>query len=101
MCNRNEKKDSILKIVAITSTVVLAVIAIGAVLYKLFTKYCKITFECDGNCDDCLDTDCCCDEMDEGACCEGIETEDCCDCCDEIEVEAEPCCCDESETEEA
>ncbi|MBO5111720.1 MAG: hypothetical protein J6D21_13515 [Clostridia bacterium] len=74
MCGKN-KKDSILKIVAITSTVVLAVLAIGAILYKLFTKYFKITFECDNNCDECVE-----------GCCDG---EVLCDCdCDEPEVEA-------------
>ena len=78
MCGRNNK-NSILKIVAITSTVVLSILAIGAILYKLFTKYFKITFECDNNCEDCVEG-CCCDE--EEVLCD-------CGCCDEAEVEAE------------
>ena len=84
MCGKNEKKISIIKVVAITSTVVLSVLAIGAVLYKLFSKYFKITFECDSNCEDCVEG-CCCDEAEDVLC-------DCgcgCECEDEAEDEAD------------
>lgn len=88
MCGRNQKKDNILKIVAITSTVVLSVIAIGAILYKLFTKYFKITFECDNNCEDCV----------EGCCCEAEEV--LCECEEPAEPECE-CECNCEPTEDA
>ena len=84
MFGKNEKKISIVKVVAITSTVVLSVLAIGAVLYKLFTKHFKITFECDNNCEDCVEG--CCDDVDAEVLCDC----DCgCDCCDDAEIEVE------------
>ena len=67
MFGRNEK-PSIVKIVTITTTVVLSILAVGAILYKLFNKYFKITFECDSNCESCAE-----------GCCDGDD--DCVDCC--------------------
>ncbi|MBQ9121431.1 MAG: hypothetical protein IJY12_03595 [Clostridia bacterium] len=78
MCGRNQKKDSLLKIMAITSTVVLSVLAIGTILYKLFSKYFKITFECDNNCDECLEG--CCDEVDTEVVCDCDDESDACEC---------------------
>ena len=75
MFGRNEK-PSIVKIVAITTTVVLSIQAVGAILYKLFNKFFKITFECDNNCENCVEG--CCDGEDDG-----------CDCCNDDDFQVE------------
>ena len=61
-CKKEEKGVSIGKVVLITLSVVFCVLAAAAVLYKVFKKHFKITFEC-GDCAFC-DDDCFCDDSD-------------------------------------
>ena len=93
-----ENKKSTLNALKVVFIVVGAVVTIGSlaiVAYKLFKKYFKVTFECEGEdcCDDCFCEDeaiepiCCCEGEDECACdckCEEECTCGCeCDCSEE------------------
>ena len=55
-CKKDDRGVSVGKVVMITLSVVAIIIAAAAVLYKIFKKHFKITFEC-GDCDFC-DDDC-------------------------------------------
>lgn len=59
---REEKRISVGKIIVVSATVAVTVAAAAFVLYRLFRKYFKITFDC-GDCDTCGD-DCFCDDFD-------------------------------------
>ena len=77
------KKDnsSLLKTVFVAIGALVSIAALGVVVYTVFKKYFKVTFECDGCCDACED-DC---FADEDACYEPI----CCCEDEEIAEEAE------------
>lgn len=62
MFKKEEKGVSVVKVVLITLGIVAALVAVGAILYKILKKHFKITFEC-GDCDFC-DDDCFCDDSD-------------------------------------
>ncbi len=81
-----------LKVVFIIIGALVSIGALVAVVYTVFKKYFKVTFECDGDCCEC-EEDCgfCEDENFEPiCCCEEDEEEDdccCCDCgCDTVEA---------------
>ena len=61
-CKKDDRGVSVGKVVMITLSVVAIIIAAAAVLYKIFKKHFKITFEC-GDCDFC-DDDCFSDDSD-------------------------------------
>ena len=68
-----ETKSPTLSALKVVFIIVGAFVTIGTlaiVAYKLFKKYCNVTFECD--CDDC-DCDCCEGECDCECCCEAEE----------------------------
>ena len=71
-----------LKVIFIIIGAVVSIGALVAVVYTVFKKYFKVTFECDGDCCDCED-DCFCEEenFEPICCCEEEEEEECC-CCD-------------------
>ncbi len=71
-----EKKSSLKTLFAIIGALV-SIAAVVVVLYTIFKKYCKITFECDGNCDGC-DEECFeedCDSYEPICCCQDDEDE--------------------------
>ena len=79
-----------LKIIFIIIGALVSIGALVAVVYTVFKKYFKVTFECDGDCCDCED-DCFCEEENfEPVCC----------CCEEEAEEEECCCCDCEAVEE-
>lgn len=81
---KEKEKVNYGKIIGISVGIVLGVVAIAAIAYKLWEKYCPCL--CDACCDDLLDEfdDCDCDfcEEDDAIAC------DCCDCIAEETVEA-------------
>ncbi len=78
-----EKKNCTLKTIFTVIGALVSIAAVLVVLYTIFKKYCKITFECDGNCEGCDGCDEECFEED-------------CDCFEPI------CCCqDDDDAEEA
>ncbi|MCQ2456997.1 MAG: hypothetical protein MJ096_06550, partial [Clostridia bacterium] len=68
----NEKKCGGLKTLFIVIGAVVTVAAVLGVLYSLFKKYFKITFECEDGCCDCFDDECSCEPV----CCCGDEPEE-------------------------
>ncbi|MBQ2767255.1 MAG: hypothetical protein IJF49_04155 [Clostridia bacterium] len=78
---KEKEKVNYGKIIAISVSIVLGVVALAAIAYKLWEKYCPCL--CDACCDDLLD------EFD----CDYCEDDDaiectCCDCADEEIIEA-------------
>ena len=73
-----KENTSLLKGIFVAIGAIVSIAALGVVVYTVFKKYFKVTFECDGCCD------CCEDECfeDEDACYEPI------------------CCCEEEAAEE-
>ena len=59
---REEKRITVGKVIVVSATVAVAVAAAVFVLYRLFKKYFKITFDC-GDCEACGD-ECFCDDFD-------------------------------------
>ena len=86
-----KKNNDILKAIFIIIGVVVSVGALVAVVYTVFKKYFKITFECDGDCCDCDDC-----FIDEDA---DFEPICCCECEEEPVCECE-CGCECEATEE-
>lgn len=80
---KEKEKVNYGKIIGITVSIVLGVVALAAIAYKLWEKYSMCL--CDSCCDDLLD-ECDCDFCDEDDCIDCI-CEDCAD--EEIVVEAE------------
>ncbi len=76
MCKKQEKQVSVVKIAVISAGIVIAAAAAMAVLYRLFTKHFKITFDCGDDCC-CGDSDCdvCGSECDWGYDCPDSEPE--------------------------
>ncbi len=81
---KEKEKVNYGKIIAITASIVLGVVALAALAYKLWEKHCDCL--CDSCCDDLLDA---CDEWD----CDCCEDDDCIECvcedCTEVEADAE------------
>lgn len=74
----------VLKVFFVIVGVVVSLSALVAVAYTVFKKYFQVTFECDGDCEDCDDCFgeeegdfepiCCCEEYDD------MDDEPICDC---------------------
>ncbi len=62
MRKNEEKRVSVIKIIAISAGVALLIVTVAALLYKFFKKYFRISFDC-GDCDTCCQ-DCFGDEFD-------------------------------------
>jgi len=83
-CKKKEE-NSVLKAVLITAGVVITIVAALAVLYKVFKKHFKITFECE-DCDFCDNDTICSDDDSEPECiCHGCSD----DIFDELDAEDE------------
>ena len=53
----NKKNTDIVKVIFTVIGVIVSIGAIAVLVYNVFKKYFKVTFECDGDCDSC-DEDC-------------------------------------------
>lgn len=90
----DEKKVSIFKVVAISAGVAVFVVTAAMVLYRLFKKYFRISFDC-GDCDSCCQ-DCFGDEFDPLSKCDDDFAPGC-SLCDESDAE-ESAAADEAES---
>ncbi len=85
MRKNEEKRVSVIKIIAISAGVALLIVSVAALLYKFFKKYFRISFDC-GDCDTCCQ-DCFGDEFDPLCSCDEDFAPGCsiCDECDAVD----------------
>ncbi len=71
---RERTTGDVLKLIFVIVGAVVSIAALAAVVYTVFKKYFKVTFECDGECDDC--DECGCFDDRDSDDCEPTYTED-------------------------